>query len=122
MLKKKKFAENILHKTNKKKIIVGVVGLGYVGLPLSILISKNGYIVYGFDTDINKIKNINLKKSYIDRISNKDVELIAKKGKFFNEINKIADCDIIIICVPTPLKKNKPDLKYLRDTVTSIKP
>lgn len=122
MLKKKKFAENILYKTNKKKIIVGVVGLGYVGLPLSILISKNGYIVYGFDTDINKIKNINLKKSYIDRISNKDVELIGKKGKFFNKVNKIADCDIIIICVPTPLKKNKPDLKYLRDTVKSIKP
>ncbi len=107
---------------DNKKCTVGVIGLGYVGLPLSILFAKNNFKIIGFDIDKNKVNKIKKNESYLDRISNKDIALINKNGKFFSNFNKIKNCDIIIICVPTPLKSNQsPDLSYIRRTITSIK-
>lgn len=106
----------------QKKLTIGVIGLGYVGLPLSILFAKKNFKVFGFDSNKNKIKLINSGKSYIERISNTEIKILSKKGECFFEFEKISECDVIIICVPTPLKdKNIPDLSFIKKTIISIK-
>ena len=105
-----------------KRCCIGIIGLGYVGLPLSILFAKNNFKLIGFDTDKKKISEIKRNNSYIDRISNKDISLINKNGNFYSKFSHIAKCDVIIICVPTPLKNDdSPDLSYIKTTINSIK-
>ena len=90
--------------------------------PQSILFVKNNFKIIGIDIDKNKINKIKKNDSYLDRISNKDIALINKNGKFFSNFNKIKVCDIVIICVPTPLKIDQsPDLSFIRKTISSIK-
>jgi UDP-N-acetyl-D-glucosamine dehydrogenase len=113
---------NLLNLIKKKKAVIGIVGLGYVGLPLAILFAKKGFKVFGFDIDSKKIKLINSNHSYIERIPSSEIKHILKKGKCFDTFENIKNCDIIIICVPTPLKKrNLPDLSYVKNTYLSIK-
>ena len=95
--------------------------MGYVGLPLSILFSKKKFKVIGFDTDKGKVNKLNKRKSYIQRISIKDIDKIYKKGFCTNDFSLIKDCDFILICVPTPLKNNKPNLEYIISTYSNIK-
>jgi len=114
--------EILISKILKKKTIIGVIGLGYVGLPLSILFAKKKFKVLGFDSNKNKVKLINSEKSYIERIFDSEINLLLKRGKCFSEFEKITECDVIIICVPTPLKnKNIPDLSSIKNTIISIK-
>ena len=116
------FLKNAINSVNTRKCNVGVIGLGYVGLPLSILFVKNNFKVIGFDTDKKKISNIKKNNSYLDRISNNDVKLLNKNGKFFSNFKEIKKCNVIIICVPTPLKNNEiPDLSFLKNVINSIK-
>ncbi len=116
------FFKKAISLIDNKKCTVGIIGLGYVGLPLSILFVKNNFKIIGIDIDKNKINKIKKNDSYLDRISNKDIALINKNGKFFSNFNKIKVCDIIIICVPTPLKIDQsPDLSFIRKTISSIK-
>lgn len=111
----------------KKKILdrnitAGVVGLGYVGLPLAILLAEGGIRILGFDIDKKKIKLINSKKSYIERIGKNKIELLTKKdNNCFSNFQNIKECDVIIICVPTSLKNNKPDLSNIRSSFSSIR-
>ena len=117
MIKKK--LNNLI---KKRKSVIGVIGLGYVGLPLSILFAKKGFKVLGFDIDKKKVALVNSRKSYIDRIKNSELDIILKKGKCYSTFNKISECDIIVVCVPTPLKnKNIPDLSFIRSTFNSVK-
>ena len=112
----------IYKKIDKKKIVIGIIGLGYVGLPLAIMLSKKRFKILGFDNDKNKISLINKKKSYIERIPNSEIALLTKKGSVYSDFKNISKCDFIIICVPTPLKKNnKPDLSYIKNTLKNIK-
>jgi len=111
---------NLFKLVSSRQATVGIIGLGYVGLPLSILFSKKGFRVIGFDIDKSKIKKINNKVSYIDRISNQDIKKILKKGFCTYNFSHISKCDFIIICVPTPLKKNKPNLEFLKSTINNI--
>ena len=111
---------NLYKLASSHQATIGIVGLGYVGLPLSILFSKKGFRVIGFDIDKSKIQKINSKISYIDRISNQDIKKILKKGFCTCNFSYISKCDFIIICVPTPLKKNKPNLEFLKSTVNNI--
>jgi len=121
-IKKINHKQILIKKIHKKKSTIGVIGLGYVGLPLSILFAKKNFKVLGFDVDKNKVKLINSGKSYIERISDSEVNLLLKKGQCFSEFEKIIECDVIIICVPTPLKKKKtPDLSFIKKTIISIK-
>ena len=116
---KKKF---LTKKIFDKKIKIGVIGLGYVGLPLAILFAKKGYKVFGFDTDVRKIKILNSKKSYIERIKDSDIAIFLKKGEVSGVFQNIKNCDVILICVPTPLKKNNvPDISFIKNTMFSIK-
>jgi UDP-N-acetyl-D-glucosamine dehydrogenase len=113
---------NLLKLIKKKKAVIGIVGLGYVGLPLAILFAKKGFKVFGFDIDSKKIQLINSNHSYIERIPSSEIKHILKQGKCFNTFENIKNCDAIIICVPTPLKKgNLPDLSYVKNTYLSIK-
>ena len=96
-------------KIQSKNIKIGVIGLGYVGLPLSLTISERGYKVYGFDKDINKIKSLYKFKSYIKHVSSLRIKKLIKKKLFIpiGQFNFLKSIDIIILCVPTPLTKKK---------------
>lgn len=113
----------VSEKIKKKKAVIGVVGLGYVGLPLAILFSKQKYVVYGFDINKKKVDDIKKCKSYIKNIKKKDIRYLTKgKNDCFNKMQNLGLCDVIIICVPTPLKKtNLPDLSFVKNSFGNIK-
>jgi UDP-N-acetyl-D-glucosamine dehydrogenase len=93
-----------------------IMGLGYVGLPLALSFCKKGYFVYGLDTNSARIDNLKKGKHYITDADPKDVLCQIKRGFFSPSINPkvLANSDVVIICVPTPLKKVKiPDIRYV---------
>ena len=122
MHKNKEYKKKIINLISNKKAIIGIIGLGYVGLPLAILFANKGFKVFGFDTNFKKIKFIKKKKSFIERISNQSISALTKnKNDYFFKFEKIKYCDFIIICVPTPLKGNNiPDLSFIKDTIKKI--
>ena len=109
-------------KIAKKNIKIGIIGLGYTGLPLAIQIRKKSFVTFGFDVDKKKISNLKKKISYINRIKNVDLKKFNRKLFFSNFVN-ILYCDVIIICVPTPLNnKNEPNLIFIKNTIQNITP
>ena len=102
--------------------IIGVIGLGYVGLPLIIRFSEEGFNTLGFDVDDSKVDMLNKGISYIKHIHPEKISLALKQGfSATNDFSFISDIDIIIICVPTPLGvHNEPDLSYIQSTLQSI--
>lgn len=107
-----KLEEKILKRTAK----VGIIGMGYVGLPLAVEIAKAGYTVLGVDTDKNKVRLINLGKSFIEDVSSEELSPLvrAKKIIAYDNYKICKNCDIINICVPTPFTKSKdPDVSYI---------
>ena len=114
----------IFNKIKNKKCQIGVIGLGYVGLPLSVLIAKKKFKVYGYDQDINKINILNNKKSYINHIDSKKISKVISSKNLIptNNFADLKKLEIIIICLPTPLTHSKkPDLSYLRNVSSMIK-
>jgi nucleotide sugar dehydrogenase len=104
--------QKILNKTAK----IGVLGLGYVGLPLAVEKAKAGYNVIGFDIQAEKVEKVNNGKNYIGDVVNEDLEEIINNHKLeaTTDFDRLAECDVIAICVPTPLDKFKqPDLQYV---------
>ena len=104
---------------------VGVVGLGYVGLPVALQFAKSGAKVLGFDVDSKKVAQLNFGKSYILHISAKQISFALKANKFSatTDFSRVRECSAIIICVPTPLKKNQaPDLSCILNTAKKIAP
>lgn len=103
---------------------VGIIGLGYVGLPLAIRCTSVGYQTIGFDIDQVKINAIENGKSYIKHIKVEDIIDASKNGlSVTTDFSKISDVDAIIICVPTPLNKyREPDLTYILNTMDTILP
>ena len=109
-------------KIEKNNFTTAVVGLGYVGLELMTLISKKKLNLYGFENNIHKINKLKKGISPINTIDNKELKKL-KKDQIFNleNISKIKDCDVIIICLPTPLKKNlNPENSYLEKIIKLI--
>ena len=103
---------------------IGVIGLGYVGLPLAVEFAKAGFEVTGFDVDESKVTAINAGCSYILDVKTKDVEECVGAGRLraTTDMSKLRDMDAIDICVPTPLRKTKdPDLSYVVQAVDSVK-
>lgn len=114
-----------LERIQQKKVTVGIVGLGYVGFPLSLVFAEAGVRVIGFDIDPNKIASISKGESYIHHINHGRL----KKVRDFNLFSATSDykevelCDAIIICVPTPLDHHlEPDLRYIVETSEAIAP
>lgn len=99
-----------------RSAIIGVMGLGYVGLPLVRAIVSKGYNCVGFDTDTKKIEMLRNSKTYIRGVSDEDI-LSLNESKLFspsNDVTDLAKMDLILICVPTPLTKNRePDMKFV---------
>jgi UDP-N-acetyl-D-glucosamine dehydrogenase len=95
---------------------IGVIGLGYVGLPLIVEFCMKGFEAIGFEVDETKTKEINEGRSYIVDVSDENVRKCVDEGKLTatTDFSKLKDCDVIIICVPTPLRKTKdPDMSYI---------
>ncbi|MEZ5902363.1 MAG: nucleotide sugar dehydrogenase [Alphaproteobacteria bacterium] len=114
---------NLQHKIDNKKVITGIIGLGYVGLPLMNSICCSGRKVLGFDIDTNKIKKLNSGKSYLDTVPEKIISTHRKSRLFeaTDDFNRLKDVDVIVICVPTPLGENRdPDLSYVINTTETI--
>ena len=103
---------------------IGIVGMGYVGLPLALLFSEERFVITGFDVDPRKVQTLNQSGSYIVRIPATEIESARKKGfSATADYAQIAEMDVVIICVPTPLNEyHEPDLSYVTGTVKSIAP
>tara|TARA_Y100001980_G_C14554102_1_gene340234 strand:- start:1244 stop:2554 length:1311 start_codon:yes stop_codon:yes gene_type:complete len=116
--------ERIIEKITNKNSIVGVIGLGYVGLPLAIRFVQEGFGVIGFDIDKDKVESLNNDISYIKHISDDILSQINKNGfKSTTDFEIIKNIDVIVICVPTPLGvHNEPDLSYIHNTLDLISP
>ena len=103
---------------------VGIIGLGYVGLPLALLFAEEGFPVLGFDIDLKKVQTLTAGESYIYRVPMTEIQLARQRG--FNatsDYGLITDMDAIVICVPTPLDEHRqPDLSYVTSTVEAIAP
>ncbi|HEY3094090.1 MAG TPA: nucleotide sugar dehydrogenase [Vicinamibacterales bacterium] len=111
-------------KIQKKQARIGIIGLGYVGLPLAVEFAKAGFEVTGFDVDVTKVSSINKGHSYIGDVSSEDVAGCVKAGKLkaTDDMSKLHDMDAIDICVPTPLRKTRdPDLSYVILAVDAVR-
>ena len=116
--------EEAIAKFKSKTASVGVIGLGYVGLPLALLFSEEGFRVTGFDIDNTKIDMLSSSRSYICRIPETEIALARDRGfQATTDFNCISKMDAIVICVPTPLTEyHEPDLSFVTETVKSIAP
>src|SRR6185312_9229778 len=104
---------------------IGIVGLGYVGLPVALQFAKSGCRVLGFDIDPKKTKQLNAGRSYILHIPATRIAAMVSREQFIatNDFKRIRECSAVIICVPTPLKKNRvPDLSHILNTAKAIAP
>ncbi|HAH05476.1 MAG TPA: UDP-N-acetyl-D-glucosamine dehydrogenase [Elusimicrobia bacterium] len=117
-------------KTLEKKIRdgsakVGIIGLGYVGLPLAMEFTKKGHPVAGFDVDKRRVSELMKGRSYILDVPSSELQEALKAGKFTASAkgDRLSSCDVIIICVPTPLRKTKePDVSFILDAVREVAP
>lgn len=116
--------DKLTQKIHSREARIGIVGMGYVGLPLAMLFSEERFRVTGFDIDPSKVDALNQGRSYIVRIPTIEIQKARQNG-FAATANygQIAEMDVVIICVPTPLNEyREPDLSYVTGTVASIAP
>ena len=115
--------QSLLNKIKQKNATIGIIGLGYVGLPLAIRFSEVGFKVIGFDIDDSKVKMLNNGKSYIKHINEDDISAMGEQGFIATtDFAKISHVRAILICVPTPLGiHNEPNLSYVKNTLDLIK-
>ena len=116
--------DTLIEKIESKSAVVGIIGLGYVGLPLVIRFSEEGFPVIGFDIDEEKVHKLNNGESYLRHIPSSAITAAANTGfTATSDWNRIPECDAILICVPTPLGLHKePDLQFIHGTLNSINP
>jgi UDP-N-acetyl-D-glucosamine dehydrogenase len=109
-------------KINKRDALIGIIGLGYVGLPLVIQFVKAGFKTIGFDIDEEKIRHLNQGKTYIKHIPDKEVKILKNNNcKATTNFALLKNADCIIICVPTPLgQHNEPDLSFVLNTTKMV--
>lgn len=109
----------LLKKIQNKSAVVGIIGLGYVGLPLALEYALKGFKTIGFDIDVRKIPILNSGKSYIKHIKEDKIKKTVNSKKFFAtaDFSRLPEADIIIICVPTPLNEHRePDMTYIENS------
>ncbi len=113
----------LIKQIEDKRAVVGVVGLGYVGLPLVKAFSDAGFTTVGFDVDRAKIHRLEKGQSYIRHIASTTIRQLQRHGRFLptSDFSRMADCTALIICVPTPLTVNRePDMRYVSGTAATI--
>src|SRR2546422_2198924 len=114
---------DLLDRIHGRKARVGVIGLGYVGLPLVLRFGEERFSVIGFDIDPNKVLKLNAGQSYIHHIQSSRLQTLLKEGQFeaTSDFGRLSEADCIIICVPTPLTAKKdPDLQYIEMTAEAV--
>jgi len=117
--------EQTISKIESRNFTVGVVGMGYVGLPVALTFLEAGFNIIGFDVDRRKVDQLNAGQSYIRHIEESRITRAHGSDKFLatTDFSQVANCDAILICVPTPLtKQREPDLQYVVATCESIWP
>jgi UDP-N-acetyl-D-glucosamine dehydrogenase len=114
----------IKRRIESREARIGIVGMGYVGLPLALLFSEERFGITGFDVDPRKVELLNQGDSYIVRIPGAEIQSAQKSGfSATADYGRVAEMDVVIICVPTPLSEyHEPDLSYVTGTVSSIAP
>jgi UDP-N-acetyl-D-glucosamine dehydrogenase len=103
--------------------VAGVIGIGYVGLPLAAAAARAGYRTLAFDVDPQKVARLNRGESYIDAVGSAELAGHVASGRFeaSDDFTRLAECDVIVICVPTPLTRNRePDLSFVEQTAITI--
>jgi UDP-N-acetyl-D-glucosamine dehydrogenase len=115
---------NILSKISDRSVVLGIIGLGYVGLPLAVTFAKKGILVLGFEKNTQKAEAVNNAKNYIGDVADADliqVVSVTKKLSSTTDFTRIKECDVVIICVPTPLDKfKKPDMSFIENSCIDI--
>lgn len=116
--------KSLIQKMENKSAVIGIVGLGYVGLPLMLRYSEVGYKVIGLDIDASKTEKLNSGLSYIEHIPSQAIAVAVGKGfEATTDFSRSTECDALIICVPTPLNKyREPDLSFVTDTTDALLP
>src|SRR5271163_2158509 len=119
-----KIARERLERLEARTAKIGVIGLGYVGLPLSLLLSDAGFKVTGFDIDAKKVTDLEAGRSYIFRIPQEEIQAAREQGlRATTDFSNLSDMDAIIMCVPTPLTEHRePDLSYVANTAKAAAP
>ncbi|MDD4894305.1 MAG: nucleotide sugar dehydrogenase, partial [Candidatus Omnitrophica bacterium] len=118
-----KFVKEFKDRIRKKKARIALLGLGYVGLPLAVEFAKKGFEVLGIDIDRDRMDYIKRKKSYISDVPTRELRQVLDSKKFSatSNIEALSRADVIVICVPTPLKrKYHPDISYIKQAVGFI--
>ncbi|HTH16166.1 MAG TPA: nucleotide sugar dehydrogenase [Magnetospirillum sp.] len=113
------------HRIKTRSAIVGVIGMGYVGLPLARIFARKGFQVRGFDIDPDKVEKLNAGQSYIHHIPGQSIAELVATGHFeaTTDFAALGACDAVLICVPTPLtRQRQPDLSYVVATTEAILP
>jgi UDP-N-acetyl-D-glucosamine dehydrogenase len=116
-------AASLLERIQNRKARVGVIGLGYVGLPLAVEFAHNGFVTTGIDVDTRKVNAINEGRSYVGDVPASAVSELTAAGRLSAtaDFSKVTELDTINICVPTPLRKTKdPDMSYIVSAVESV--
>ncbi len=116
-------AKILERKIQNKKAVIGVMGLGYVGLPLAVNFAKAGFKVYGLDTDMDRVERVRTKKNYIADVTSSDLTHAVDGGDLIasTDFALLKSADVIIICVPTPLRrKYTPDVSFIVNAVKII--
>jgi len=116
--------QQLLQKVADKSAVIGIVGLGYVGLPLMLRFAEVGYKVLGFDIDQSKVDALSAGRSYIEHISADSIAEARERGfEATTDFSRAPEADTLILCVPTPLNKyREPDLSFVLDTMDSLVP
>ena len=113
--------EELMEKIYSKRAKIGVIGLGYVGLPMVIEFCKAGFSVIGFDIDSEKVEKLRQGISYISYIPSKEIQKYLDRFEPTTDFSLLSEVDCILICVPTPLNENRePDMRYVFNTAQTI--
>ena len=115
--------DELLRKIREHKITCGIIGLGYVGLPLAVQLGRSGYRVLGFDVSRDVVAGINAGTSHIKDVESAELSALTRSGKISatTDFSRLAECDAISVCVPTPLSKTRdPDVSYVVAATESI--
>ena len=113
-----------LTKFNNKQAVIGIIGLGYVGLPLMLRYTSAGFRVIGIDVDAKKVEQLKAGESYIEHIPAETISAALRSGfEATTDFSRVAKCDALVMCVPTPLNKyREPDISFVINTMDRLKP
>lgn len=120
----KNFKSRLIRKLEDRTAVIGIIGLGYVGLPLAVRFAQSEYTVIGFDIESLKVKKISERKSYFKHIPDQHISEAVENGfTATTDFSLVQKTDALIICVPTPLKKHRePDISFVTTTMDAIIP